>query len=507
MSKLYGLQGYITGKLGNTVFAVRNGQQVARMYNPVVSNPKTDAQIEVRSKLKLLSQLSSSIRNVIAIRRQGPVSARNLFVSRNFPFATYNSLTANVHLADIQLTNSSLGLAGFSLDRTAGSTMKFEMAEDISGLFDKIVYVVLKRTSAGGIAPAGEFICDIAGTNGTFPKTVAKISGAISAHAYGIRLLSEEARVKFNNLNVSTNASVATLLVSQKFSEGDFSLSETRGFFMNETTTQGSTSGATSIIIGAKAYDNDGAKADEGGIVTGAGEFNSGDTVTLVATPASGYIFKGWAESAGGTIVTTDNPFVFVASADKTYFAIFELAQNPVVTALKGDNASALVITGAGQHAQGTTVSLVADTSSLPSGTAFKGWYDNANGTGTALSTSTTYSFTMGSSNVTVYAVCETTAAETYTLNLAVEGGDISFSDAGINVTGTGVVKVNDTTYTVPAGTQISLEAASSYGNNDFVEWMSNASGSFVRISTSTHPTYTVNSNCTCKAVYQQGGE
>lgn len=56
------------------------------------------------------------------------------------------------------------------------------------------------------------------------------------------------------------------------------------------------------------------------GEVSGAGEYESGTEVELVATPADGYEFTGWS----GDVTSTDNPLtVTVAEADMTLFATF----------------------------------------------------------------------------------------------------------------------------------------------------------------------------------------
>jgi len=58
MAKIYGINGYASGKLGNSVLAVYNGTQVVRQYQPVVSNPKSLGQKMQRAKANLIGQLS-----------------------------------------------------------------------------------------------------------------------------------------------------------------------------------------------------------------------------------------------------------------------------------------------------------------------------------------------------------------------------------------------------------------------------------------------------------------
>lgn len=53
MAKITGLIGSGHGKLGNTVMTVRRGQQIARVYQPVVANPKSARQQLSRAKMRL----------------------------------------------------------------------------------------------------------------------------------------------------------------------------------------------------------------------------------------------------------------------------------------------------------------------------------------------------------------------------------------------------------------------------------------------------------------------
>ena len=65
----------------------------------------------------------------------------------------------------------------------------------------------------------------------------------------------------------------------------------------------------------------------ENGTVTGAGEYEEGATATLTATAAEGYEFVNW--TVGEEVVSTENPYSFVVTADVALVANFELV--PVV--------------------------------------------------------------------------------------------------------------------------------------------------------------------------------
>lgn len=60
----------------------------------------------------------------------------------------------------------------------------------------------------------------------------------------------------------------------------------------------------------------------EGGTATGGGTYAKGDTVTLTATPNSGYRFVGWLES--GTTVSTNTNYTFAANSDRSLTAQFD---------------------------------------------------------------------------------------------------------------------------------------------------------------------------------------
>lgn len=59
MGKVVGLVGAASGKIGNLVYAVTNGIQTARVYQPMVSNPKSALQTMQRARGNLAGRISS----------------------------------------------------------------------------------------------------------------------------------------------------------------------------------------------------------------------------------------------------------------------------------------------------------------------------------------------------------------------------------------------------------------------------------------------------------------
>ena len=53
MAKAVGIIGSLTGKIGNAVYRVRRGEQIASVYQPNVNNPKSKRQQFSRAKMKL----------------------------------------------------------------------------------------------------------------------------------------------------------------------------------------------------------------------------------------------------------------------------------------------------------------------------------------------------------------------------------------------------------------------------------------------------------------------
>lgn len=82
------------------------------------------------------------------------------------------------------------------------------------------------------------------------------------------------------------------------------------------------TSDCQSITISTEYTITTSAIPSAGGTITGGGNYNDGATVTLTATPNTGYEFVGWTEN--GNEVSMVNPYTFTISEDRTIVAEFE---------------------------------------------------------------------------------------------------------------------------------------------------------------------------------------
>lgn len=222
----------MTGKLADTVMAVRNGEQLARKYQPVVYNPSTPAQIAQRAKMKLLSQLSAVMAPVIAIPRTGSVSSRNKFTKVNFPLTSYASNAADITLEDVQLTSSVVALPAVTISRNDG-TILFGLDPSVNDEtldVDRVVYALFEKQSDGKLRFVISTVVTDGGDSGNWDSGWSISSNSeFLILAYGVRDNNEAARVTFGNLQAQTAETIAKLIVNRTLTETDVTLTETKG--------------------------------------------------------------------------------------------------------------------------------------------------------------------------------------------------------------------------------------------------------------------------------------
>lgn len=114
MARIYGLNGVLRGRQGNNVFSVQNGTQVVKAYQPAVSNPRTIAQQEQRTKFALAGRMSAATPLLALSGMQGgnPRSKRARFVKLVTNSATVaageSGLRASVLLSDVVYSEGAL---------------------------------------------------------------------------------------------------------------------------------------------------------------------------------------------------------------------------------------------------------------------------------------------------------------------------------------------------------------------------------------------------------------
>ena len=224
----------MTGKLADTVMSVRNGEQLARKYQPIVANPNTPAQVASRAKLKLMSQLSAVMAPVIAMPRVGSVSSRNLFVKENYGAASYNSNEASIELADIKLTKSVVSMPSV-IASWGAQTGDIEVALGAGEInLSRVVYCAFLKQTDNTLRLVRTLVVDEPGTSGGFAGTMKVYPvGEYVIYAYGVRDNTDSARATFSNLQVVTAETVAKIITSRTVTESDVTLTETQYVLLN----------------------------------------------------------------------------------------------------------------------------------------------------------------------------------------------------------------------------------------------------------------------------------
>lgn len=284
--KLHGIGGVGTGKLGSMVYSVRNGQQIVRQYNPIVANPSTAAQVEARSKMKLMSQLAAIVAPVIAINAEGLKSKRNLFISRNYPLAGYAENTAQIDMAGVQLTKSNTAFPDFEVDRSNGQSIAIHLSEDATNLFDRVIYCAVISQADGSLRLWDDVLVTEAGAGGLFPATLPYTPNAIAIYGYGIRANNDDAKAAYANLKSGDAGKLAEILTSRSATLAAITISETKGCVLEVGDASGETLGSNMARLSIETIGLGSAK--------GAGSYQIGTEVTCVATPGSGATFDGW---------------------------------------------------------------------------------------------------------------------------------------------------------------------------------------------------------------------
>lgn len=235
--KLHGITGTGSGKLGSSVFSVTAGEQVVRQYQPVVTNPSTESQVNNRARLKLLSQLSAVMADVIAIPRQGALSPRNIFVSDNYPISSAENGAATIDLAKIALTKGGMQIPAVVAERVDDTAINVALAAKADQLVARVIYIAFYRNNVGELQLLDSAVVETAGEEGTFPYLFPYMSQDVIVYAYGIFDKNSKATAKFGNYGVEDGTQVASLIADRKVSESDYLITKTQGVVLAGETT------------------------------------------------------------------------------------------------------------------------------------------------------------------------------------------------------------------------------------------------------------------------------
>lgn len=390
--KLTGLSGTGTGKLGTMVFSVNSGEQIVRQYQPNVSNPNTEAQVDQRAKLKLMSQLAASLAPVIVIPKDGLKSSRNQFIAKNFRHVSADNGTAQITIENVQLTNGNAGLPAIEASRAPESGVSISLAERADGAISRVVYIMYAKTSENTLQYVQSVIAEAAGDNGVFPASLVYTTGDIVLFAYGMKDLSARARANYTDLNAASGEDIASLMMTRSIKYGDYQFTQTRGatMFAGENSITSVPEGSARVFVTATA----------GGSATGAGIFEIGQQVNVVATPAQDFAFVGWRLNGTNTIVSSNPNYSFTLEGQTDLVAVFRstAAATSYTITVQSENDAYGTVSGGGEIEAGQQVTITA--TKVDSKAEFLGWKEQ--GTTTYLSTVREYTFTPNRSMVII---------------------------------------------------------------------------------------------------------
>lgn len=389
MGKVVGLNGSVTGKIGSVVYSVNSGENVARIYQPNVSNPNTEAQVNQRARLKLLSQVAAALAPVIVIPKEGLKSSRNLFIKKNFDSSSADGGIAQLSYENLQITGGNAALPSIELTRSQSAGIVARLSQRAEASVSRVVYIAYVKTSENTLQYMQSIIVENAGTDGTFPGTLLYLEGDVVVFAYGMKDLSAKASAKYADYNAVSGEDLARLAASRNISYSDYQFTQTRGttLFAGETESVNVPDGYARVFV----------TAGNGGSVAGAGVFAIGQNVTITATPSSGYVFVGWYVNGSTTQVSTSASYTFELTGTTDLVARFRdpnavSEYNLSVQSSNSTLGTAAMTPADGVVTPGDSVQLVATV--VGANASFTGWTFTPTGSANAQSIGSTREFT-----------------------------------------------------------------------------------------------------------------
>lgn len=207
MAKINPLLGKGTGKVGAFLLQVNSGVQILKEKPVKVANPQTDAQVEQRAKLKLMSQLAADMAQSIGFQKSGLVSARNQFISKNIEKCTFEDNEAKIQLADIDLTPGSV-IMPYPVFGQAGA---FELVGGAPANVNAVLYALYHVIDSYRLALADQKIVTEAGAERKFPTTLENVSGQQICFVYGVTGTAGAGLVDYEDYEAADGGNFAVL--------------------------------------------------------------------------------------------------------------------------------------------------------------------------------------------------------------------------------------------------------------------------------------------------------
>lgn len=247
MARLTGITGGLSGKVGSMVFRQRQGETIATQYQPVVTNPNTDAQQDSRVAFKLMSQLAAIMAPamgsfIIKVRKEGKgrPSQRNAFFKQNYDLVTTEETEsgkrASIPMEQLQLTSSFISAGTMTITQDGDIININGIASP--GKKQKIALIGFSSL-AGADRPAKVIeIVDVEVKEDgswnhyiTLENVRAKgVTNQITVLSYGLIPLSQRMKTKMENINTPYDEHFISAVELQKAVEdGEMSVTETIG--------------------------------------------------------------------------------------------------------------------------------------------------------------------------------------------------------------------------------------------------------------------------------------
>lgn len=328
MAKQTSLFGKISGKLGAVVFSTSGGETISREYNPNVANPSTQAQVDQRARMKLMSQLSAALSPVLAMTKDGLVSKRNKFTKLNFPASYALNGIAQITYENVQITEGNTSLPALVAEgsiESGGMIINAGLSANPSATINRVVYCLFKKSNEGKLEYISSLIVTERKTSGANAYFIARFDilpvAEYVVFAYGMSDTSERATASYGNLNVVTASDLARLVATRAISFSDFQFTQTRAITIGSNGQAVEPEQAGKVRCYVTALGN-------GGTVSGGGSYDIGASVTVVATPASGYDFQYWMLNGTQQRVSTDASYTFNIQQQTDLVAVFDVHHN-----------------------------------------------------------------------------------------------------------------------------------------------------------------------------------
>lgn len=179
MGKFYnGILGTMTGKVGGVVGRTWKGINTVSAYQPNVSNPRTNAQLNQRGKLtgltRLASLLNSGIIKPLWDKDAKKMSGFNAWIQSNMPFADINGVNA---YGDLIISKGKMTATPIINVEMAGGILNFEWEAGVNDAFsmptDKAYIAIIATDTEEVFLSSGVIARSAGGFDMAIPQTLA----------------------------------------------------------------------------------------------------------------------------------------------------------------------------------------------------------------------------------------------------------------------------------------------------------------------------------------------